>query len=377
MKKLFKVNKYIISSVALLLYLIVINRASYLASLVFLMLLLVFFLMYKGKLTNIKIILVFISFFYFFMGILNGNLFSDIFKDFICFTPLILFVADDRQFYENFIDNKLAGLNRIMPYLLLASIGLFIYMGYSWTVSSEARFAYDQESKLNLFAPISPLFMIPFMLCYTDVKYNRLFIYIGTFFILFMGYLTQTKTVFIPVILPFLLTIIFNKNLISKFRLIIFFFIISGIIYFVLSKYAPDSILSFVGKFNMTDDSNMDRVNESVHYLERCNVLQLLFGRGFGGIKTFSGEEFIGGIDMIHFGIVHLIMKGGLLLLIIIYFPLLFIIVKDSISHNYSYVGMVIVIIFKDFGHTQWQSSTGMLVYWLLVYYRFYIKIQR
>jgi hypothetical protein len=375
MKKLFKVNKYFVSSVALFLYLIVINRASYLAPLVFLILLLVLFLLYNKKITRIKILLVFISMFYFFLGVANGNLLSNIFKDFIYFTPIILFIADDRHFYENFIDDKLAGLNKMMPYLLLASLGLFIYMGYSWTVSSNARFEYDQESKLNLFAPITPIFMIPFMLCYTDVKYKRILVYIGAFFILFMGYLTQTKTVFIPVILPFLFAIVFNRNLILKFRLIIIIFFICGIIYFILFKFAPNSIFTFMSKFNMSDDSNIDRVNESVQYLNKCNILQLLFGKGFGGIKTFHGEEFIGGIDMIHFGMVHLIMKGGFILLIIMYFPLLYIIIKDFGSHNYSYVGMAIIFMFMDLGHTQWQSSTGMLVYWLLVYYRFYKKI--
>lgn len=110
----------------------------------------------------------------------------------------------------------------------------------------------------------------------------------------------------------------------------------------------------------------------SCAYLRQCNILQLLIGKGWGGLKTFHGEEFVGGESMIHIGIVHLMLKGGIVLVLLIYYPLLYIIVKDASPKKYPYVILAVWLISKDAGHEIWQDFLTTQIYWLLVYYRFY-----
>ena len=370
--KLLKFNRFVLASFLLILYVVIINRASYLYSLVDFLFILSIIILYKIQFKKVFGILVLISFFYLVIGILNSNRFEYIFTDFLSFTPLIFLVLENENFKNDFLNNKLFGLNKILPYLIIASVGLFIYMGYDISSTLIARFAYDSDSKLTLFAPLTPIFFVSFIICYKKTIYNRFFAYLGALLILFMGFITQTKTVFIPIIFALVLRTIFGGSLVSKikFFLVLLFFI--SIILLIINKYIPESLSSFTDKFNSNNDSNTDRIEESMNYLRQCNVLQLLFGKGFGGIKIFHGEDYIGGVNMIHFGVVHLIMKGGILLLALMYFPLIYIIVNDSIGGNYSYVSMAIVFMIMDIGHTQWISLLNMLMYWILVYFRFY-----
>ena len=340
-----------------------------------LLLIIILFLIFKIKANKTIGFYIYISIWYLIISILYGNKIIEIFLDFICITPLILLIADDNNFFGSFIDNDLAGLKKLLPYLLIVSLFIFFYMDYKIGFSEEVRFSYNSESKLVLFAPITPIFMIPYMLCYSNVKYN-FFLYIGALFILYMGISTQTKSVFIPIAIPFILKIIFNNSVKSKIKVMFFVVIIIWILYFIFFKYFPDLLNLIIGKFDSDDASNLERINESITYLKKCDTFQLLFGKGFGGLKTFYGESYIGGESMLHIGPIHLIMKGGIFLLSLIYFPLILIIIKDSINKNYQYVLMVIIFIVMDFSHTQWQSFTSVLVYWLLVYYRFYKKNQ-
>lgn len=374
--KFFKINRYLITSIVLLLYLIIINRASYLSSLVNFILIAALLLIYKIRITKISILFAFVSLFYLIIGVLNNNNLEYIFTDFLCFMPFVFLFVENKSFKSKFIDNEMAGLNRILPYLLIASLGLFIYMGYDLTSTLVTRFAYNQESKLNLFAPLTPIFFIPFLLCYSKTQYNRIFVNLGAFFILTMGFITQTKTIFIPVILAFILRIVFGRNAGDKVKYFLFFVILGILAGFLLNRFMPESFVNFTEKFNSSDGSNMDRINESLEYLKKCNFYELILGKGFGGTKVFYGEEFIGGINMIHFGFVHLIMKGGIILLGLMYFPLFYIIVKDTLQKEYAYVSMAFVFIAMDLGHTQWISLTSMLIYWLLVYFRFYKKLK-
>jgi hypothetical protein len=310
------------------------------------------------------------------LGIFNGNKFEYIFTDFINFTPLVFLVLDNNNFKNKFLSNNLEGLNKLLPFLIITSISIFIYMGYDLTSTLIARFAYDSDSKLSLFAPLTPIFFIPFLICFDKTLYNRLFVYIGAVLILLMGFITQTKTVFIPTILAFLLRIFFGGGLSSKLKYIFFLLLISGLLISLAYEYMPETIISFTDKFNSTNDSNIDRIDESWNYLKQCNILQLFFGKGYGGVKIFNNEDFIGGINMIHFGIVHLIMKGGIILFLLMYLPLFYIIINDFIGRQYAYVSMAFVFMSMDLGHTQWISLTSMLMYWTLVYFRFYKKLK-
>lgn len=377
-------KRYSLACLVFFIYLLVINRASYLSIYVECIFIISFWVIYKplscstynGRLR----IFVLLSFLYFVLGIAHGNQFDYMLTDFMHITPISILILGAPKFKKDFIDNQLEGYKRIMPILVIFYFLIFYYMGYSWVGSTDARFAYNQDSKLSLFAPLTPLAFFVFVLAYNKIKANKIVmisLVIGILANLHIGFTTQTKTAFLGPIIILVLKLFINDSFKTKLKYIIIFLVAYwGIIYFI-NNYMPElSYLTdaFSDKFDTSNDSNTSRMDETLEYLSKCNVLQILLGKGFGGEKIFNGEDFIGGVNMLHMGWGFLMMKGGVLLLIMIYYPLLWIIYHDLKSKHYIFTIIAIYFLIKDQMHTNFTSWSGVFLYWFLVYTRYYYR---
>lgn len=366
-------NKYTITAFALLVYLFVISRASYLSTYVQLILVATFCYYYRPKISSRAAIWFALGIFYLMEGLLNGNNSLEIFSDAVHLMPIAAIITMSPAFKQDYLQNQFAGTRQLLPFCLVAYYVIFTYMSYEWMGSTEGRFVYDQDVHLSLNAPTVPLFIVFPLLCISGFKGNTLekvCLILGALAIIHFGFITSTKSKVLGIFMILILRIFFSRGSKSRITYLLTLTIISYLVLNFVTEQMGYLTESFMGKFELNDDSNTSRWDEGMTYLSQCNSWQLLFGKGFGGIKTFHGESYIGGLTMLHMGWCYLIMKGGILLLCIIYFPLFYIILKDFNERNYAYVIFAIFILFTDQMHT---TFTGLNIsYWILVYLRFY-----
>lgn len=368
-------KRYIWTSLALLIFLLVINRASYYGIYVEMILVFSFYYFYRTNITS-KLFdfwaMVFI--FYLIIGIIHLNNPKDILFDSFHLLPIPVVVLSSQAFRRDYLSNQFQGLRRLLPFFILLYFLIFNYMGYNWRGSEDLRFDYDQTSHMSLNAPLRPLFLIIPFLCIQKFKGNKIqkiCLVIGALAFLHLGFITSTKSWSIGVMTVISLRLILNRHGKSQLNYIVLLSLISLIAIYIVNEYLFVFIDRFFNKFDFDDSSNTSRWDEGISYLKQCNGLQLLFGKGFGGLKIFhERQSYIGGATMLHMGWCYLIMKGGILLLLIIYYPLFYIIVKDYQERNYEYVIWAIYMLFADQMHTTFSDIN--IIYWFIVYLRFY-----
>ena len=375
--KLFHIlfSKYGLTASALLIYLLIINRASYLSVYVQLLLMFFFWMVYKPRFSNRTGKWVALALFLFVEGLFNGNRLSDMLVDAVYLLPLAAVVVSSPRFREDYLHNQFAGLRRLLPFCLIAYYLIFTFMDYSWLGSQAgARFDYNQDTHLLLNAPLTPLLLIAPLLCISNFKggwLQKVCLILGAVAICHFGFITLTKSTALGILIILGLRLVFNSSAKARIGYLVGLVVLSFAVVYVLNNYLYGMTDLFLEKFDMDNDSNTSRWEEGMTYLSQCNLWQILFGKGFGGLKTFyAGQDFIGGEAMLHMGWCYLIMKGGIMLLFIIYFPLLYIIFKDFKQKNYAYVIYAIYFLIVDQMHTTFVSLP--MVYWIFVYLRYY-----
>lgn len=370
--------RYRLFAIVIFAYTLIQTRSSYMAPIVTMIFMLVvsrFF--YKTSYNNTFINLLMPFGLFLLIGLVNHNPTNSIILDIVAMFPFVLVIADNQYFRHDFLKNKLSGLTRLTPISALLYCFIFSYMDYSVWGTTDIRFDYDRSTHLLLGAPLAPMFFVPLLLCYSNKKYNNrelISLIISVFLFFHFAIITSTKSVIVPILAVIIVRILLgmgSKQVSIKNAVI-------WISAFLLARYLINNyFMGFMDnlwlKFDEDNESNTNRIEEAQLYLSQCDYIQWIFGKGWGGLKTFHGEwDYIGGESMMHLGVVYLIMKGGLLLFALIYYPLIYIMIKDTKDKKYAYVLIAVFIIAKDLGHEIWQEFTFTQIYWLLVYYRFY-----
>lgn len=368
-------HSYVIFSIILIVYIVVQTRSSYLGPYVTMILWMVAPAIYKLRTNKTFTIWVGIMFFYWLIGLINMNPSNYVIQDMVAFFPFVLLLSTNMQFRGDYLRNQAFGFRRLLPIYAILYLVILNYMGFNVYGSDVSRFDYNQDVHLVLTAPLAPLLFVRYLICYNVEKKNLWhtgWLVVCILFFFHFAIITATKSILMPILVVLVLKLILNQNITSRLKYGISILIVASFVTYFAQDYFNESLFRFMEKFEVKDDSNTSRLDESIQYLSQCNTFQLLFGKGFGGLKTFHGESFIGGESMIHLGFCYLIMKGGILLLGLMYFPLLAIIIKDIRSGRYEYALIAFCLLMQDLGHQFWQSFLTVSVYWLLVYYRFY-----
>ena len=327
-----------------------------------------------------KISLLYFTYFLFLLalGLLNNNNINSILEDIFSFWPLILF------FFTSKIKNELKinfhnYLANSLYYLLPLCLVIFNYMDYGIGSIITKRFNYDSSTNFELFAPIIPIIFAPYLIFYFK-NFNRnkkLVIILSNAFIFFMGVITLSRSVSFGIIIPFFLILIHKISLLKftyikkifKYSLVLSF----GLIFVVNSSYFRNSDfkLAFDGVVARSQENNgldfsSGRFDESAEYFRQdLSYFEIFFGKGLGGHKVRNNNEsFIGGINMIHFGPVHLFMKGGVLMCLLIYLPLLTAIYWFWNTNNFSISLSLLYFLTGNLITTNWTWGIVIFIFW-------------
>jgi hypothetical protein len=343
------------------------------------LILLLFYPIIKNKIIIFYFSLFSVTFFY---GILNFNSFYSILEDIFAFLPLLLIFIHRSKLGTDLNKNLHIYLANSFVYLIPISGLIFKFMDYGFGSIMTTRFNYDESTNFELFAPIFPISIAPFLVFYFD-KYNlkqKFLINFANILIFLMGIITLSRSVVLGAFLPYFIMYIYKlsklKINISKllFTLIL---VISSLLYFANSKFYTNSVLSIAvegvqirnERGYESSDVTSGRFVETQDYLEQnLNIITFLIGKGLGGHKTENdSDSYIGGVNMIHFGPIHAFMKGGILLVIFLYFPLLYSIYFFWNTRYNHFSLIMILFLLNNIQTSNWGWGYGTLFYWMII----------
>lgn len=315
--------------------------------------------------------------FFTFWGIIRGNNLIYIIEDLFSFAPIILLFIEKPQI-RNDIDKRLPiYLANSLIFLIPISCLIYVYMGYSFGSIDVSRFNYNQEIKMALMGPIIPLLFAPYLVFYSE-SFNKKQLYLvhtaNLIFGLF-GVITLTKSVVLTAVTPYLIYLIFkllkfNFRPLFKWILLIFIIITTTIQTGIIKQTGLSiSIEGLIARsIEGIESSNFDnnRFQETTDYLNQdLDILEYLFGRGMGGQKVRNdSDEYIGGINMMHIGPSHVFIKGGIILLIIMYVPIFLAIIKFWNTNNYPISLILLLFLIGNIQTTSWSWSITLFLYW-------------
>lgn len=345
------------------------------------------FVMYPKRLSihNFRYLLFFI--FLLLWGFIHGNHFNSIVLDIGAFSPLILIFIEREPLRTDLLKRLLSIFGRVLPYMILLSFFIFNYMEYTVGGIETVRFNYNAETKLALFAPISPISIAPFTVFFLSyfTKRQKFFIHFANILIILMGVITLTRSAIIIGLTPYLLLFLYKLPMLkigriikSSLVLIVLFFILaqSGII----SKYGLNQAFFDLKQRNSNQIKDKSigsgRIEEVEDYLSQdLSISEYLIGRGLGGRKVDNeNSNYIGGIDMMHIGPVHAFLKGGILLVLLLYVPLLFAVFRFWRTPNWPLSLLLLYFLIYNLQTTNWGLGFFTFFYWYSIstyYYSF------
>lgn len=225
---------------------------------------------------------------------------------------------------------------------------------------------------------IGPLIIAPFIVPFIGLMktYLKFIVLFANLLLMLFGILTATRSYIIITIIAFLSLIRFNKFSITK----LFFFGFGGLIIFLFffnSDYYKNSILSdqinFVeNRFDMEGDISNGRSSEVEGLFSEFSFSEILFGRGAGAEQKFGFWKDIRGskehgINFTHFGFLNLILKGGVLLLLLIYGMVIYSLITFIKYGEIRYFFVLLIYLIAELSHTLFINYFAVLFLWLSI----------
>jgi hypothetical protein len=321
----------------------------------------------------------FFSFFLTLLGIFNGNNIVWIIFDFLIFSPIFLSALMYKINYIQFESSFLNIFSKSLKYLVPLGVIIYFYMGYKPATFNSNRFNLNESIHLAYFSPIMPFLFVPFMiLMYDKINVgNRRYFLMAALFIIYMGLITLSRSIVISVILPSFIYLLFIK---SGIKIKLLAVLLLGIIYIFMgatvnSSGSVNDLIELINNRNEVQFENGDytssRGTELEEYLKQnLSLNEIIFGRGFGGTKVLDlTHDFIGGPEMMHIGWSHAFLKGGILLVLLIYLPLFWILFVSLIKRHVYIFFLAIWFLSADSITTSWQFSYNYFFYSFLIFY--------
>jgi hypothetical protein len=311
-------------------------------------------------------------------GLQRGNFESYLYFDIIIFSFFsFLFFFNRRHAYRAFLEK--------IPKIVC--IWLFFGLIVSWFLFIESdlrpatlddRFSVHESIKefggpYKVIEPLSPaLFIVPF---YYSVRSRwRYLIILSLLTIFIFSIFTATRGTFIVSLLP-MLYLLFGKirrgdwSILEAFR----YLVLAFIVIVCLSQFF--SFESVLGSFEVlgerffnSEDFSSGRKDERRLFLASLNESEWIIGRGMGGAQqSWIWKHLKNGLNMVHYGHLLLLLKGGLILLISVYSLVAYCVVRGFSKKKMllPFVYMIVVFFLYDQFHTQWQRVFSVVFLWL------------
>ncbi len=335
------------------------------------------FFLYKPKFNSYILFGFLISLFLTIRGLLNGNLILDILNDFLIFSPILISFLYKKDIFLYVENNIINIFTKSLICLIPLGILIFKYMEYDFTDVGLSRFNFNEDVILEYFSPIMPFLFAPYLVFYYEKlnKNQKYLLLFSLFFICFMGIITLSRSLILNLVLPFFLYFLHkfytNQIVVKKYIFYIFILIIIGIIinFIFINNELVTNLWDLLNSRNTqqleTGNITSDRFNELLEYLKQnISILDYLIGRGFGGQKILvQNTSYIGGITMMHIGVAHVFLKGGILLIFYIYSPIVFMIFYFLKNKIYTISYLLIWFLIENTTTTTWELSYPLFFY--------------
>jgi len=323
--------------------------------------------------------------YYLLYGLVNSNFFSFIVMDVLsAFSILFLFLINNQN--KEYVTKRILNvISIILGFSFIFSlIYLFVY-GFRPAELMGERIVFEEDGsnfKL-LFQSIGlSVVLLPFV-WFVDFKRK---LAIGLAFILFTvinlislsrGYLAGS---FISILITIYIGFKLNKfglrySVISSSSIILF----SLLFFLNQNKEVLDTTLELLKyRFELIGNEVEPRDIEAKYYFKDLSDYQLLFGKGMGAanLRPF-GKYSERGIMMMHRGENNLIMKGGILLLLIIYGLAIYAIFKLFFSNDIysnSWASVIFIFLLLERGHQQFSNVFMLILFCMAISYSFSLK---
>lgn len=240
------------------------------------------------------------------------------------------------------------------------------------------RFAYLgdlSEQAHGIFAPIQPVYVsvyaAPF---FSEIKgIRRIAVCLGIGTILVFGLFTVTRQFIIIPLLAFGTIFMTQEKSVGKHtlrKLTFLMFLFAFFVSFWVMVYGGDTLQSARKSFieRMTS-SGLTRNLEFEIYWESQAPVQKVVGRGIGGSNmTWIWRHLPYGVAMLHYGIGHVILKGGIIFAFFIYGVTLWSLCKLwRYPHKRCWFFVIVIFTATSFAHTEWGRFNSVVFFWLAI----------
>ncbi|MDC0273063.1 hypothetical protein OAK93_01685 [bacterium] len=326
--------------------------------------------------------------FYLLYGLYNGNFISYVLVD--LFGGFVLIFC----FYKN---NEFRGLaemiiNRLSLLMIIGLICcgyLFFEQGVRAAADTSDRLSFEntgfQGSANTFFIPIQiSILILPFIL-YVN-KQRRIIIILASTFFLFVNIVGLNRANLVGCLTAFILTALIvyrdNRSYFS-FHRIKYPVLLASIIFVAIASFQSDTIsrsFKIIGyRFqDMSDDNSRDLEGE-LYYTQISN-LELIIGKGMGGANNFLDRESERGIMMMHKGENNLMLKGGFILLFLVYgagFISLWKLIRSKERYSDSWAAVIIIYFLLERGHQQFSNFFYLLLFCVAISFSTNISSKR
>lgn len=310
-------------------------------------------------------------------GVGRDNFVSYIYLDMIVFSFFsFLFYFNQTHSYRSFIVEFPKMVSIWLAFGLIVSWYLFFKSDLQ-PGTSDVRFSIGDSIKefggtYKVIEPLSPaLFIVPF---YNSIRSKwRYSIILSLVTIFVFSIFTATRGTFVISLIPILYLVVINLKRGDWFLKALQYCSFASIAILLLSVFFPiadirDSIELLFNRFLDSEDFSSGRDDESRLFLASLTETEWIIGRGMGGAQqTWIWAHLKNGLNMVHYGHLQLLLKGGLLLVISIYFLIGYCLVRAMKKRKalFPFLYMVIIFFLYDQFHTQWQRVFSVLFLWI------------
>jgi hypothetical protein len=343
-------------------------------------------LSYVAKVNKKYLGFYFLLFFYYLIyGLFCSNFVPFIIMDLLsACSILFLFVMSD--YNKHYVTNRVFSiLSGLMPFAAILSLIYLSVYGFRPAEVLGERIVFEQEGsnfKL-LYQTIGlSIVLLPFI---WFVSAKRKWAIILTFIVfavinlitLSRGYLAGSFiSILVTVFIGFKLNMI--RFTYGTVVLVLVFLFSSIYLYNVNRDVIGTSLRLLEYRVEGMGEEVEPRDVEAEFYFKNLPVYELFFGKGMGAANQSPfGKHTERGIMMMHRGENNLIMKGGLLLLVIIYGLCIYALVKLSLSkdiYSNSWAGVVLVFLLLERGHQQFSNVFMLILLCMAISYSFSLK---
>jgi hypothetical protein len=316
------------------------------------------------------------------LGILNGNFYKYIFFDIHIYASLVFLTFFSR---DSSVTEHYDKIPKLFAKLLIISIPvasiLFILFGSFNLKDTLGRsllnnMNLDFDEKMFM-APIiiAPL-IVPFVNRMSrSLKYIVLF---ANTLVLIYGAITATRSVIIVSLIAFLSIINIRLKIKENRLYLILISVIVLTVFSITNKKVNTLIRSkidfAISRFEFKGTFTNGRNTEVEGLFKEYNTFELIFGRGAGAEQKFGfwktklkPQEH--GINFTHFGFLYLILKGGFILLFIVYGLALYSLYILFRRGERPYFFVILIYLVYELSHTQFINYFYLLFLWLGISY--------